>query len=169
MIWIQFAALIVVVGAQLSRYADILAEKTGLGRTWGGGVLLAGATSLPELATGISAVTVVGDVDLAAGGVLGSCLFNLLLLGMLDATSGTTPLMLNIATLASVGHPGGIPLTLGDVADSQDYLIAVYIERRLSQDSASSRYSAAQMQHHLSWLAWHMQQHNHTVFYIEYM
>lgn len=103
MIWIQFvicAALIVVVGAQLSRYADILAEKTGLGRTWVGGVLLAGATSLPELATGISAVTVVGDVDLAAGGVLGSCLFNLLLLGMLDATSGTTPLLRR----AETGH-----------------------------------------------------------------
>jgi Ca2+/Na+ antiporter len=33
-------------------------------------VLLAGATSLPELATGTSAVVVVGDVNLAAGGVL---------------------------------------------------------------------------------------------------
>jgi len=96
MVWAQFvtcAMLVVVVGNMLSRYADILAEKTGLGRSWVGAILLAGATSLPELATGISAVTVVGDVDLAAGGVLGSCLFNLLLLGILDGTTGTTPLL----------------------------------------------------------------------------
>lgn len=96
MIWVQFlacAALVVVVGSQLSNYADILAEKTGLGRGWVGAVLLAGATSLPELATGISAVTVVGDIDLAAGGIMGSCLFNLLLIAMLDLMSGTTPLL----------------------------------------------------------------------------
>lgn len=96
MVWVQFvvcAALVVAVGSQLSRYADILAEKTGLGRSWVGAILLAGATSLPELATGISAVTVVGDVDLAAGGVLGSCLFNLLLLALLDATTGPMPLL----------------------------------------------------------------------------
>ncbi|HEX6287544.1 MAG TPA: hypothetical protein VFZ66_00060 [Herpetosiphonaceae bacterium] len=96
MIWLQFvicALLVVVVGSLLSRYADILAEKTGLGRSWVGAVLLAGATSLPELTTGISAVAIVNDVNLAAGGILGSCLFNLLLLGMLDVASGSTPLL----------------------------------------------------------------------------
>ncbi|MBA3470381.1 MAG: sodium:calcium antiporter [Herpetosiphonaceae bacterium] len=96
MVWLQFiicAGLVVLVGITLSRYADVLAEKTGLGRSWVGAVLLAGATSLPELATGISAVIVVGDVNLAAGGVLGSCLFNLALIAMLDLSSGTTPLL----------------------------------------------------------------------------
>jgi cation:H+ antiporter len=96
MVWLQFivcAGLIILVGVVLSRYADVLAEKTGLGRTWVGAVLLAGATSLPELATGISAVTVVGDVNLAAGGVIGSCLFNLALIAIMDLTSGTTPLL----------------------------------------------------------------------------
>lgn len=96
MLWVQFAAcslLIVLIGSMLSRYADILAEKTGLGRTWVGAVLLAGATSLPELATGISAVSVVGDVNLAAGGIMGSCLFNLALIAVLDAMSGDTPLL----------------------------------------------------------------------------
>jgi cation:H+ antiporter len=96
MIWVQFlvcAVLVVVVGTILSRYADILAEKTGLGRSWVGAILLAGATSLPELTTGISAVTVVGDVNLATGGILGSCLFNLLLIGLLDLVSGPTPLL----------------------------------------------------------------------------
>jgi cation:H+ antiporter len=96
MLWIQFAVcagLVVLVGGLLSRYADILAEKTGLGRGWVGAVLLAGATTLPELTTGISAVVVLDEVNLAAGGVLGSCLFNLLLLALLDAVAGRTPLL----------------------------------------------------------------------------
>jgi cation:H+ antiporter len=103
MLWVQFAicaALVIVVGNLLSRYADILAEKTGLGRSWAGAVLLAGATSLPELATGTSAVVVIGDVNLAAGGVLGSCLFNLLLLALLDLANGREPLFRS----ASLGH-----------------------------------------------------------------
>jgi cation:H+ antiporter len=103
MVWVQFvmcASLVIVVGSWLSRYADMLAEKTGLGRSWAGAVLLAGATSLPELATGTSAVTVIGDVNLAAGGVIGSCLFNLLLLALLDLANGHQPLFRN----ASLGH-----------------------------------------------------------------
>ncbi len=42
MVWAQFvtcAMLVVVVGNMLSRYADILAEKTGLGRSWVGAIL----------------------------------------------------------------------------------------------------------------------------------
>jgi hypothetical protein len=76
--------LVVLVGTWLSQSADVLAEKSGLGRTWVGAVLLAGATSLPELATGVSAVVVFNAPDLAAGGIFGSCLFNLLLLVLLD-------------------------------------------------------------------------------------
>jgi len=54
-----------------------MAEKTGLGRTWVR--FIAGATSLPELATGVSAIVVFNAPDLAAGGIFGSCLFNLFL------------------------------------------------------------------------------------------
>jgi cation:H+ antiporter len=84
--------LVVIVGMSLSQSADILAEKTGLGRTWVGAILLAGATSLPELATGVSAVVVVNAPDLAAGGIFGSCLFNLLILALLDIFTGPGPL-----------------------------------------------------------------------------
>lgn len=87
MIWIQFvvcAALIVLAGSTLSQYGDVLAEKSGLGRAWIGAVLLAGITSLPELITGASALVLVGEPDLAVGNIVGSCLFNLLLLAVLD-------------------------------------------------------------------------------------
>ena len=47
MIWLQFlaAALVIVfAGSRLARYGDMLGEKTGLGRSWAGLVLLAATT-----------------------------------------------------------------------------------------------------------------------------
>jgi cation:H+ antiporter len=87
MVWVEFtvcAALVVLASTVLARYADVLAEKTGLGRAWIGGILLAGITSLPELVSGVAAVSWIGEPDLAAGGVLGSCLFNLALIAVMD-------------------------------------------------------------------------------------
>lgn len=78
------SALIVGAGIRLSRYGDILAEKTGLGTTWVGLLLLATVTSLPELVTGASSVLLFDVPDIAAGDVIGSCLFNLVILAMLD-------------------------------------------------------------------------------------
>lgn len=87
-LWLSFFlcfAIITFAGYALSRYGDILAEKTGISSSWIGLTLLATATSLPELATGISAVTVVNVPDIAVGDVLGSTVFNLLILVLLDA------------------------------------------------------------------------------------
>lgn len=86
-VWAQFAlclALIGVAGTQLSRYGDVIADKTGLGGTWIGVIMLATVTSLPELATGISSVTISGVPDIAIGDALGSCVFNLLIIVVLD-------------------------------------------------------------------------------------
>ncbi len=85
--WSQFAlcfALIGFAGTALSRYGDVIAEKTGWSGTWIGLVLLATVTSLPELITGISAVTLAGTPNIALGDVLGSCVFNLSLITVLD-------------------------------------------------------------------------------------
>ena len=84
--------LIVYSGGKLSRYGDILAVKTGLGRTWIGVVLMASVTSLPELVTGIGSVTYAGAPDIAVGDVLGSCAFNLLILALLDLFQRPVPL-----------------------------------------------------------------------------
>ena len=94
-IWLQFLALtavIVVAGSYLSRYGDVIAEKTGLGRTWIGIILMASITSLPELITGISSVSFYSVPDIAVGDVLGSCMFNMLILALLDVKSGATPI-----------------------------------------------------------------------------
>lgn len=87
MIWIELilcAVLIFWAGSLLSKYGDVIAEKTGLGRAWIGAILIAGVTSLPELASGVSAVAWLHVPNLAAGAVLGSCLFNLALIAMID-------------------------------------------------------------------------------------
>lgn len=53
-LWLQFVlctGVIFLSGSRLSLIADIIAEKTGLGRTWIGVILLASVKSLPELIT----------------------------------------------------------------------------------------------------------------------
>jgi cation:H+ antiporter len=94
-LWIGFLVCtfaIVYSGTKLSKYGDIISEKTGLGGSWTGVVLMASVTSLPELATGISSVTYAGVPDIALGDVLGSCVFNMLILAFLDALSRPEPL-----------------------------------------------------------------------------
>lgn len=101
--WLGFiicTAVIVYSGTRLSKYGDIIAEKTGLGRAWTGLVLLASVTSLPELVTGISSVTFARVPDIATGDVLGSCVFNMLIIAMLDARYRIMP----ISTKAQQGH-----------------------------------------------------------------
>ena len=88
MVWLQFAAtalVIVFAGVRLARYGDVIGEKSGLGRSWIGLVLLAATTSLPELFTGFGATALSALPDIALGDVLGSCMFNLLILSMMDA------------------------------------------------------------------------------------
>ena len=95
MIWLQFVActaLILFSGYKLAFYGDIIAEKTGLGRTWVGVVLMASVTSLPELITGVSSIAVFDLPNIAAGDALGSCMFNMLIIAMLDFMDGPTPL-----------------------------------------------------------------------------
>ena len=73
------AGVIVLAGVFLTRATDEIADLTGLGRLLVGAIFLAGATSLPELTVNVSAV-MRGSVDLAVGGIVGSSLFNLLIL-----------------------------------------------------------------------------------------
>jgi cation:H+ antiporter len=76
--------VIVIAGILLSINANIIAEKTGLGQTFIGTLLVAGATSLPELVAAIAAIRI-GAYDMAVGNVLGSNIFNILILVATDA------------------------------------------------------------------------------------
>lgn len=85
-----FSALIIIVaGSFLTKFVDKISEATGWGRMFVGGLLLAGATSLPELMVDLQAVQL--DLpDLAVGDLLGSSLFNLLILAVLDFSFPST-------------------------------------------------------------------------------
>jgi cation:H+ antiporter len=80
------AAAVVAAGAILARAADVIADRTGIGRVWIGSVLLAAATSLPELVTDVSAVHM-NRPNLAAGDLFGSSLANMLILALIDLTA----------------------------------------------------------------------------------
>ena len=87
-LWLKLIICLVVIayaGHNLSRYGDIIAEKTGMSGSWVGLILLATATSLPELVTGVSSVTMADAPDIAVGNALGSTVFNLAILIILDA------------------------------------------------------------------------------------
>jgi cation:H+ antiporter len=87
MSWIEFLLAVVLIGfagLKLTVYGDVLADKTSLGATWVGVILLATVTSLTELVTGLMAVRVADLPEIAIGDALGACLINLLLLALLD-------------------------------------------------------------------------------------
>lgn len=93
--WLKFAVCVALIGAAgpaLIRNGEVIARLTGLSRSWIGLVLIATATSLPELFTGISAVTVADAPNIAVGDALGSCVFNLVMLVLLDELSRKEPM-----------------------------------------------------------------------------
>lgn len=86
MVWLSFlvsAALIVFIAMQLAKYGDVIALRTRMGGMFIGVLLLAGATSLPEVLTTISSINQ-GVPNLAAGNLLGSNMFNMFVLAILD-------------------------------------------------------------------------------------
>ena len=74
---IFFTAAIVVVAAAiaLAGAGDVIALRTGWGRVWVGSLLMAGATSLPELVTTTTAA-LLETPDLAAGNIFGANMLN---------------------------------------------------------------------------------------------
>lgn len=144
MIGLKFAvtALVIVsAGVRLARYGDVLGEKSGLGRSWIGLALLAATTSLPELFTGIGATALSSLPDIAVGDVLGSCMFNLLILSFMDALQpeplstrahqghalsiGFGLLLVGIAGLGLIGHTR-LPVFLS-VGLVSPLLVALYL------------------------------------------
>ncbi len=146
-VWLEFfliAGTITVAGSRLTQYGDVLAEKTGMGRTWLGLVVLAAITSLPELATGVSAITWVHAPDLTVGDLLGSCMFNLLILAVVDLLHPPGPVltaahrghllaacfvvvMLGVAIMGLIATPPMTGVVLGHVDLTSPVLILCYL------------------------------------------
>jgi cation:H+ antiporter len=146
LVWLEFLTclgLIALAGVRLTRYGDAIADKTGLGGTWIGVVLIASVTSLPELATGISSVAAAGAPDIAVGDVLGSCAFNLLILVAVDllnrpdgvyraasqghiVSSGFGVVLLGVIAMGLVLSQLGLPMRLGHIGLYSIVLLVLY-------------------------------------------
>lgn len=84
--WVVFfatASVVVAAGSRLASEGDRLADETGIGGLWIGVILLATATSLPEVVTNISAAAF-DEADLAVGNLFGSSMANMAILAIVD-------------------------------------------------------------------------------------
>ncbi|HSI98940.1 MAG TPA: sodium:calcium antiporter, partial [Patescibacteria group bacterium] len=77
------AGVVVGAGVMLARNGDVIATRTGLGGLFVGMLLMAAATSLPEIVTDISAAAS-GAPDLAIGDLFGSSMANMAILALVD-------------------------------------------------------------------------------------
>ena len=80
--YIVVASLVVFCSIKASKYIDLLDKTTKLSGAFLGGVLLSAVTSLPELFTSISAVSLLNKPSLCIGNILGSDLFNITVLSL---------------------------------------------------------------------------------------
>ncbi len=81
--FLLLAAVVITAAVLLPGFASRLATATGLGDTFIGATLVAAVTSLPEAVTAIAAVRM-GAMEMAAGDILGSNVFNLTITGFAD-------------------------------------------------------------------------------------
>lgn len=96
MVWLKFFACVVIIliaGSKAARYADIIADKSKLGRIFIGMLVLAMVTSMPELVTSVSSVVIIGDTNLGFSTLLGTVIFNLCILAFLDVFYRPKPLL----------------------------------------------------------------------------
>ena len=103
MVWLQLAgcaAVILFAGSRLSHYGELIAEKSGLGKSWVGLVLLAVVTSLSQLVASLSAAVVHDLPDMAVSALMGSCMFNMMVIGLLDFASRDRP----VSHMVQEGH-----------------------------------------------------------------
>ncbi len=146
-LFLASAAVVVRSGLSLSRAGDLLAEKTGLGRLWVGTILLAVATSLPELVTNLSAVRLDAPA-LAGGNVLGANMLNIVVLvtllslfplavirpmGRDQLWLVITALVLTgvVTVLVALGGPGNLgPVSLGTMLILGGYVLGMMVVYR---------------------------------------
>jgi cation:H+ antiporter len=89
------SVVVLIAGSWLPQVADGLAGAFGLSRSFVGTLWLAFATSLPEIAVTLSALRL-GALDLAISNLLGSNLFNVVVLALDDAAYVRGPLLADV-------------------------------------------------------------------------
>ncbi len=96
MTFIVSSLAVITAGVRLSRDGDAIADRTGLGAAWIGAILVAAATSLPELVTDVYAV-LDENFDLAMGDLFGSSMANMLILALADLATSRHRILTRVA------------------------------------------------------------------------
>ena len=140
LLFVASAILMVLSGTFLAKYGDALAGLMGWGRLWVGTILVATATSLPELLTNITAAGR-GQPELAGGTILGANMVNMFILAMVALLWGggrffrqvapeqkflgsIATLLTVLAVLLGVVHVG---VSLWQVGLASVIVVAVYL------------------------------------------
>lgn len=162
MTWLTFIAsstVLVLAAIKIAQYGDVIAVRTRLGGMFVGVLLLAGATSLPELLTTINSFSQ-GVPQLAAGNLLGSNMFNMLLLAVLDLLNQDARILRRVAmthaltaalACAMIGLAvffilADIPLRIGWLGLDSVVLVAVYVGGiRLIQENGQASSTAVEL------------------------
>ncbi|WP_309084784.1 sodium:calcium antiporter [Chelativorans sp.] len=95
LLFLAAAVVVFFAGSRLSLYADTISSITGIGHAAMGFILLAGITSLPEIAVTVVA-TLDGHADLAANNLLGTAAIHVVLLAAVDFAVGRRPLTASV-------------------------------------------------------------------------
>lgn len=111
LIFLLSAGAVAGAGMRLARDGDIIAKGTGLGGMWVGAILVAAATSLPELTTDINAV-LQGHPSLAVGDLVGSSMANMMILAVADLIARSPRLLTRVAVNQALVGTLGICLTI---------------------------------------------------------
>ncbi|HRD52578.1 MAG TPA: KUP/HAK/KT family potassium transporter, partial [Flavobacteriales bacterium] len=92
LLYLVHALVVITAALFLPGCAEGIAEETGLKSSFVGTLLLAASTSLPEVSVSVSALRI-GAVDMAVANLLGSNLFNILILAVIDGVHRSGPLL----------------------------------------------------------------------------
>jgi cation:H+ antiporter len=87
-VFVVSAVFVIAAGVNLARFGDELAEKTGWGHLWVGTILVAIATSLPEVTVNIFAVAFENAPGLALGNVFGANMMNVFVMAIVALVFG---------------------------------------------------------------------------------
>jgi len=104
------AVLVLILSVRLTTTADRLERATRLSEIWIGAVLLAFVTSLPEAVNSIGATFIQGALNLGVGNLVGSNMFNMVLIVVLDLVQGRGPILMFIKKSHIYMAAGGIVL-----------------------------------------------------------
>jgi cation:H+ antiporter len=96
-----FAGVVTLAGVWLPVIGSRIADEMGWTRTFVGTLLVAGATSLPEIVVTLAALRL-RALDMAIGGLLGSNLFDLLIVAVDDVFYAKGPILADVSPVHAV-------------------------------------------------------------------